>query len=62
MNHFKKPATFFLTKKYRNGKEIFSIDSDKGYSEEKENEILLEVGTLSEYLLTHNASVNKAIV
>lgn len=37
MNHFKKPSTFFLTKKERNGKQVFSIDSDKGYSEEKEN-------------------------
>ena len=36
MNHFKKPSTFFLSKT-PNKKERYSIDSDKGYSEEKLN-------------------------
>lgn len=33
MNHFKKPSTFFLTKKKRAGQDVISIDADKGYSE-----------------------------
>lgn len=47
MNHFKKPATFFITKKKIKNMQTYSIDSDKGYSEEKVNEKLLQVGTLS---------------
>ena len=54
MNHFKKPATFFLTKSGGYKTNFYSIDSDKGYSEEKVNEKLIQVGTLAEYLLTHS--------
>lgn len=57
MNHFKKPSTFYLTRKGDGEKDtkesIYSIDADKGYSEEKINEVLMEVGTFAEYLLTH---------
>ena len=57
MNHFKKPSTFYLTRKGAGEKDtkesIYSVDADKGYSEEKINEVLMEVGTFAEYLLTH---------
>lgn len=53
MTHFKKPATFNL-KRQPGG--TYSIDSDKGYSEERTNEVLLQVGTLGEYMLTNSAS------
>lgn len=53
MNHFKKPATFYLTRTKDGSNNNFSIDADKGYSEEKTNEVLMEVGTYAEYLLTH---------
>ena len=53
MTHFKKPATFTL-KRQPGG--TYSIDSDKGYSEERTNEVLLQVGTLGEYMLTNSAS------
>ncbi len=59
MNHFKKPSTFYITKM---GDGVFSVDSDKGYSEQKINEALLQVGTLSEYFLTHSAEVMQKIV
>ena len=51
MSHFKKPSTFFLKKGKDN---TYSVDPDKGYSEEKMNEVLMEVGTLMEYMLTHS--------
>ena len=53
MNHFKKPATFYLTRKTRTNEIYYSIDADKGYNEEKVNEVLMQVGTFAEYLLTH---------
>ncbi len=53
MNHFKKPATFYLTRKNRANEIYYSIDADKGYNEEKVNEVLMQVGTFAEYLLTH---------
>jgi hypothetical protein len=60
MNHFKKPATFYLTRMEDNKRGTYSIDSDKGYSEEKTNEVLLQFGTFAEYLLTHSpATINK---
>jgi hypothetical protein len=63
MSHFKKPSTFFLTKMDRgDSKPIYSIDSDKGYTEEKVNEVLLEVGTLAEYLLTHPKETIQEII
>ena len=31
MNHFKKPASFYLTKKMIEGNTLYSIDADKGY-------------------------------
>lgn len=41
MNHFKKPSTFYLTRKGAGEKDtkesIYSVDADKGYSEEKIN-------------------------
>jgi hypothetical protein len=37
MNHFKKPATFYLTRTKDGSNNNFSIDADKGYSEEKTN-------------------------
>jgi hypothetical protein len=56
MNHFKKPSTFYLTRRppQPNAPPAYSLDSDKGYSEEKTNEVLLQVGTFAEYLLTHS--------
>jgi hypothetical protein len=53
MNHFKKPSTFYLTRRPDRGGSAYSLDADKGYSEEKTNEVLMRVGTLAEYLLTH---------
>jgi hypothetical protein len=54
MNHFKKPSTFYLTRRPQSTHgPSYSLDADKGYSEEKTNEVLMQVGTLAEYLLTH---------
>lgn len=44
MNHFKKPATFYMTKKVIEGINYYSIDADKGYGEEKVNEVLINLG------------------
>lgn len=63
MNHFKKPSSFYLTKSTLNGKDpVYSIDSDKGYCEEKTNEVLLQVGTFAEYLLTHSPETIKKMM
>lgn len=62
MNHFKKPATFYLTRMGDSKAGTYSIDSDKGYSEEKTNEVLLQFGTFAEYLLTHSPeTINKML-
>jgi hypothetical protein len=63
MNHFKKPSTFYLTRRTPTNPSTapaqtsYSVDADKGYSEEKINEVLMEVGTFAEYLLTHRKEV-----
>ena len=63
MTFIKKPVSFFLTKKtMQNGSDVYSIDADKGFSEQKTNEKLLQVGSLAEYWLTHSPETLKKIL
>ena len=55
MAFIKKPVSFFVTKKTNLiGRPIYTIDADNGFSEEKTNEVLLQLGNLAEYWLTHS--------
>ena len=63
MAFIKKPVSFFVTKKTNLvGRPIYTIDADNGFSEEKTNEVLLQLGNLAEYWLTHSPQALKKIL